>query len=72
MAVLLHGMNSVSLEKRLTTVRMELKPLESGRSMMKSALTSTQGIVLGCSGTAEPAGLVLLPLKCVQRLHWDV
>ena len=26
---------------------------------MKSALTSTQGIVLGCSGMAEPVGFVL-------------
>ena len=39
---------------------------------MKSTLMSTQGIVLGCSGTAEPAGFVLLPLKYAQWLHWDV
>ena len=46
-AVLLHGMNSVSLENQSMTVRMELKPLESGKSVIKSVLTSTQGIVLG-------------------------
>ena len=54
------------------TVRMESKLLERGRSVMKSMLMSTQGIVLGCSGTTEPAGFVLLPLKRVQRSHWDV
>ena len=36
---------------------------------MKSMLTSTQGIVLGCSGTAELAGFVLLPLKRAQWSH---
>ena len=46
-AVLLHRMNLVSLEKRSTTVRIESKLLESGRSVMKSTLMSTQGIVLG-------------------------
>ena len=47
MAVLFHRMNSVSLEKQSTSVRMELKPSERDRSVMKSVLTSTQGIVLG-------------------------
>ena len=40
--------------------------------MMKSVLMSTQGIMLGCSGTAEPAGFVLLPLKHAQQLHQDM
>ena len=39
---------------------------------MKSTLTSTQGIVLGCSGMAELVGCVLLPLKRAQQSHWDV
>ena len=65
-------MNLVSLENQSTTVRIELKLLERGRSVMKSMLMSTQGIVLGCSGTAEPVGFVLLPLKRAQWSHQEM
>ena len=42
--VLLQGINSTSFEKWSTTTKIESNPLDDGRSMVKSAVTSIHGM----------------------------
>jgi hypothetical protein len=42
--VLLQGMNSTSFENQSTTTRIESNPFDNGRSVVKSAVTSVQGM----------------------------
>ena len=44
MVVLLQGINSTSFEKQSTTTKIELNPLDNGRSVVKSAVTSVHGM----------------------------
>jgi hypothetical protein len=52
--VLLQGMNSTSFENRSTTTRIESKSFDNGRSVVKSAVTSVQGMSGSSSGRSFP------------------
>jgi hypothetical protein len=53
---LLQGMNSTSFENRSTTSRIESNPFDNGRSVVKSAVTSLQGISGNFRGRSVPGG----------------
>ena len=44
MVVSLQGMNSTSFEKQSTTTRIESNLFDSGKSVVKSAMTSVHGM----------------------------
>ena len=54
--VLLQGMNSTSFENRSTTTKIESNPFDGGRSVVKSAVTSVQGMSGSSSGQSFPGG----------------
>jgi hypothetical protein len=54
--VLLQGMNSTSFENWSTTTRIKSNPFDNGRSVVKSAVTSVQGISGNSSGRSFPGG----------------
>ena len=59
--VLVQGINSTSLENQSITTRMLSKPLDSGRSVMKSVDISFQGPGGVSSGFNFPGGAWLDP-----------
>ena len=56
MVVLLQGINSTSFEKRSTTTRIESNPFDSGKSVVKSAVTSVHGMSGSSRGWSFPGG----------------
>jgi hypothetical protein len=54
--VLLQGMNSTSFENRSITTRIKLNLFDNGRSVVKSAVTSVQGISGNSRGRSFPGG----------------
>ena len=69
--LLVQGMNSTSFENRSTTTRILSNPSDSGRSVMKSADISFQGLGGVSSGFNFPGGAWLVPLNCVHQSHLD-
>jgi hypothetical protein len=54
--VLLQGMNSTSFENRSTATRIESNPFDNGRSVVKSAVTSAQGMSGNSKGRSFHGG----------------
>src|SRR5437588_5919542 len=63
------GARTISLLKRSTTVRIESYPLETGRSVTKSAVRSCHGPAGTGRGLSGPVRFWLSPLNLAQVWH---
>ena len=70
--VLLQGINSTSFEKRSTTTKIESNPLDNGRSVIKSAVTSVHGVSGNSRGRSFPGGARLEGFIQAHLSHWFV
>jgi hypothetical protein len=67
--VLLQGMNSTFFENWSTTTRIESNPFDNGRLVVKSAVTSIQGMSGNSRGRSVPGGARLDGFVQAHLLH---